>query len=72
MLQGTAKKKRFFFLNERTKPLTWGVPESGRRLAVAVSWMGTVIREEEPREGQRGQLYSPGFRLPSPRESSLY
>ena len=47
MPRGTAKKN--FFLIRKIKPLALGAQSLvGGRLAVAVSWTGTVTQEEEP------------------------
>lgn len=66
MLQGTAKKKKKkdFFLNEEDKTPDLRSSEF-RRLAVAVSWMGTVtMGEEEPRRAKEANCTPLGFRLP--------
>ena len=54
------KKKIFFFLMRKTKSLTSGVQSPvGDRLAVAVSWTGTVTQGGRAQGGTKLRLSSP-------------
>ena len=59
-----SQKKKFFFLNEEDKTPDLRSSESGGRLAVAVSWMGTVTQGGRAQGGTKRPTVLPRFRAP--------